>query len=289
MAGELNVTWIHGSPDCVASTDPPLQVHRFDPDTFILRQGKCSSPTESFEAPFLYLLFGDDRALLLDTGASQLEDACPVGPTVRGLVASWLAERGGGHLPLVVAHSHSHGDHAAGDPQFAENTDTTVVPLGVAGVAHFFGISDWPNQRVVFDLGGRTLDVIPLPGHEASHIALYDRRTKLLLTGDSLYPGLLVVNDWNAYQASIARLKAFAETREVRLVLGGHIEMTAQAGRWFGLGVAFQPSEHRLQLEAGHLAELHDALQAMASHPRVDRHADFIIYPRGAPLPSLSP
>lgn len=287
MAGHMNVIWIHGSQGCMASIDPPLQVHQLDANTFVLRQGKCSAPEESFEAPFLYLLFGEDRALLLDTGASQQVADCPVGPTVRGIIDRWLVHRGRERLPLVVAHSHSHDDHAAGDAQFAEDVDTTIVPLGVAGVAQFFGI-DWPDQQVTFDLGERTLDVIPLPGHEPSHVALYDRQAGLLLTGDSLYPGLLVVNDWNAYRASIARLRSFAESREVRFILGGHIEMTAEAGRWFGLGVPFQPGEHVLQLEARHLAELDDALQAMPQ-PRVDRHADFIIYPRGQPLPSLAP
>lgn len=289
MDGDLDVAWIHGSPDCAQSGDPPLQVHRFDANTFILRQGKCSDPGDSFEAPFLYLLMGEDRALLLDTGASERKEACPVGPTVRGLVGRWCAERGRGSLPLVVAHSHSHGDHAAGDGQFAGDADTEIVPLGIEGVAEFFGIGDWPHEQVTFELGGRTLDVLPLPGHEPSHIALFDRATKVLLTGDTVYPGLLVVNEWDAYRASIARLAAFAAAHEVRHVLGCHIEMTDQPGRWFGLGVPFQPGEHVLQLGPGHLAELHGALQAMGNHPRVDRHADFIIFPRGFPLPSPEP
>jgi hypothetical protein len=66
-AGNLNVTWIHGSPNCATTVDPPIQVHRFDDDTFILRQSKCSepgtpaTPGSSFEAPFMYLLVGSAR------------------------------------------------------------------------------------------------------------------------------------------------------------------------------------------------------------------------------------
>ena len=33
MPGNLNVTWIHGAPDCAQSSDPPIQVHRYDEDT----------------------------------------------------------------------------------------------------------------------------------------------------------------------------------------------------------------------------------------------------------------
>lgn len=62
MAGNVSVTWIQGATDCSQSTDPPIQVHRFDDDTFILQQSKCSEPGTtrqsgpSFEAPFMYLL-----------------------------------------------------------------------------------------------------------------------------------------------------------------------------------------------------------------------------------------
>jgi hypothetical protein len=63
--------------------------------------------------------------------------------------------------------------------------------------------------------------------------------------------------------------------------------MTNQAGRWFGLGALFQPGEHGLQLKKHHLVELNDALQLVGTHPRTDRHADFIIWPPNKPMPAL--
>ncbi len=54
-----------------------------------------------------------------------------------------------------------------------------------------------------------------IPGHEDSHVAAYDPRTRSLLTGDTLYPGLLTVQDWPAYRRSAARLARFAEEHEV--------------------------------------------------------------------------
>ena len=81
---------------------------------------------------------------------------------------------------------------------------------------------------MTYDLGGRTVDVIPLPGHQTAHIALYDAATRILFTGDSLYPGRLYFPkaDFATYKASIQRLVDFTADKPVNFVLGTHIEMT---------------------------------------------------------------
>jgi len=295
VVGDLNVVWIHGAPDCSLSNDPPIQVHRFGQDTFILRQSKCSEPGTpadpgpSFEAPFMYLLIGKSRALLLDTGASRSPTVFPLASTVHKLMSDHEAAFGTQAIPLLVAHSHGHSDHHAADGQFAETANTTIIPPGAAEVKAFFGLANWPNGTATLDLGSRLLDVIPIPGHHESHIAIYDRNTRLLLTGDTIYPGLLVVNNWKDYVASVARLASFIDAHPVSFILGSHVEMTNQPGRWFGLGTLFQPGEHVLQLESRHLTELHKALEAMGSMRRTGRHTDFIIFPAGHPLPPLLP
>src|SRR5215216_4925628 len=127
---DLDVRWIHGAPDCAFSTDPPLQVYAFDKDTYILRQSKCLH----FEAPFLYLLFGTGKALLLDTGAgtSPGRGPLPVRNVVQGIIDQWQAMHQRPDLELVVAHTHGHDDHVAGDDQFRDQPHTTLVPPGVA-------------------------------------------------------------------------------------------------------------------------------------------------------------
>ena len=65
-AEPLGVKWIHGSPSAKHNTDPDLQVHWYDDHTVLLRQNKAID----YEAPFLFLLFGDRRAVLIDTGAT---------------------------------------------------------------------------------------------------------------------------------------------------------------------------------------------------------------------------
>ncbi len=237
----------------------------------------------------MYLLVGNDRALLLDTGASRSPALFPICKTVHGILINWLQARHRQVLPLVVCHSHSHGDHIAGDLQFATEPNTTVVATRAVDVQKFFGFTNWPLQAVTVELGGRILDAIPIPGHEDAHIALYDRNTKLLLTGDSLYPGLLIVRDWPAYRMSMMRLKKFADAHEVSAILGAHIEMKNIAGKWFGMGTLYQPGEHGLALESRHLTELADALEAIGDRPRIERHSDFIIFPAGQPMPPPDP
>jgi hydroxyacylglutathione hydrolase len=181
-AGSLEVQWRHGVRRRKDSTEPKIQVHRYDEHTFILRQSK----TASYEAPFLYLLFGNERALLLDTGAVADPARCPVRETVDGLIESWLAAHPRASYGLVVAHTHGHGDHVAGDGQFDGRPDTTVVARDQDSVAGFFGFTSWPEQVVELDLGGRVLEVTGIPGHHAASMAMYDPWTGCLLTGDTV-------------------------------------------------------------------------------------------------------
>jgi len=62
VPGSLPAKWNTGAEDCQGSSQPPLQVHAYEPQTFILRQSPCAS----FEANFIYLLIGSDKALLID-------------------------------------------------------------------------------------------------------------------------------------------------------------------------------------------------------------------------------
>lgn len=262
--------WIDGT----TASEPEMQVQSIDADTVVVRQ----SVRTNFEAPFLYLLFGHDRVLLLDTGAGGLR----VRPTIDRLIEDWRAKHGDRPIHLVVAHSHGHGDHHAGDDEFRDRADTEVVGLAPAQVAAFFGVADWPRQAARFDLGGRVLDIIPTPGHEPAHIMVYDARTRLLFSGDMLYPGRLYVplDRFDDFRASADRLAAFATTHPIRALLGAHIEMTTTPGQDYPMEAAAHPSEHPLPLAPAAIAELQRAVDGAGPTPRIDRHADFIVYPR---------
>ena len=262
--------WIDGT----RADEPETQVQGYDADTFVIRQ----SIRTNFEGPFLYLLFGRDRALLLDSGAGGLQ----IRTTVTAVINDWLAAHHRSSIPLIVAHSHSHHDHTAGDPEFIGQAGVTVVGLAPGEVAAFFGMRDWPRDIVAYDLGGRVLDVIATPGHEPSQIMVYDRRTRLLLTGDALYPGRLYFprDEFAIYRAGIERAVAFTATHPVRYILGAHIEMTRTPGEDYPMRAASHPNEHPLELPYQSLVELNAALHAMGQTPARDKHRDFIVYPR---------
>ena len=267
--GSLPLGWTVGRGD--PATEPFL-VEEYNPDFLILRQ----SGETHFEKPFLYLVFGAERALLVDTGAPGVDVAGEVMRIVRGHATSDAAGR---HTPLVVAHTHGDSDHVAGDAQFVRVPETTVVGTNRDAVAAFFGIDAWPDGVGSLDLGNRVLDVVPIPGHEPSSVAFYDRRTGVLLSGDLLYPGRLYVRDADTFRASVRRLVAFTATRPVAHILGAHIENTRTAFLDYPEGTAWQPDEHALELGRAHLLELADALEAMPG--ALERRAlrDFTIWP----------
>jgi glyoxylase-like metal-dependent hydrolase (beta-lactamase superfamily II) len=265
--GEFPAAWQDGT----GCPEDAIQVHRYSENTFILRQSLCTS----FEGPFLHLLFGTDRVLLEDTG----DGGIPVQETVQAVIDTWLEEHGRASIELVVVNSHGHGDHVAGNGQFIGQANTTVVGYAVADVQDFFGIPGWPDEIVQYDLGDRIIDVIPIPGHHSSHIALYDRAEGLLLTGDTLYPGRLYIADFPEYVQSVGRLVDFVTGQDVCHVLGTHIEMTTTPGVEIPFGSTMHANEHPLALTIDHLVELRDAVEAMGNDPVYEIHDDFIVYP----------
>jgi glyoxylase-like metal-dependent hydrolase (beta-lactamase superfamily II) len=270
VAGDLDVRWIHGKVPGAADTDPGFQVHAYDSHTYVLRQSK----TANYEGPFVYLLFGNERALLLDTGATA---DSPLREVVDGLMSDWLAVNPRPGYELVVAHTHGHGDHVAGDGLFGDRPATTLVAREVEVVREFFGFTGWPAQVVTFDLGGRVLEVTGIPGHHAASILVYDAWSGFLLTGDTFLPGRLYAPDYPEFLASMDRMVEFASARSVTHVMGCHIEMSRRPGRDYPIGTRYQPDEAPIQMTVEQLVAARDAAKA-STRPGVHKFDDFIIY-----------
>ena len=237
VSGTMDVRWNEGSEDCVKNPQSPIQVHQYNAQTFILRESLCAT----YEAPFIYLLIGKTKALLIDTGAVADAKIMPLAQTVVSLLPD-----GGSRLPLMVVHTHGHLDHRSGDDQFRALPDVEVVPTDLASVKSRFGLADWPNAIGQIDLGGRVIDVIPTPGHYSSHVAYYDRQTGLFFSGDFLLPGRLLIEDTGADLASARRVAEFVEQHPITYVLGAHIELD-ESGKTF-IGTRYHPNERPLQL-----------------------------------------
>jgi hydroxyacylglutathione hydrolase len=82
VPGSMDVHWNGGSQDCKAVVQPPIQVHAYNPRTFILRENLCAT----FEAPFIYLLVGSTKALLIDSGDVADPKLMPLASTVMQLL-----------------------------------------------------------------------------------------------------------------------------------------------------------------------------------------------------------
>jgi len=266
--------WIHGAADCDSNTDPAIEVFRYDESSYILRQNKCLN----FEAPFIYVLVGDDTVLVLDTGATESSADFPLYGTVQALIEEQPGQTEKPVRDILVVHSHSHSDHYAGDSQFQGKPKVTLIAPNEAAITQYFGFARWPDGEARVDLGNRTLTIIPTPGHQEEALTVYDAQTKWLLTGDTLYPGYIYVKHWDEYKQSIARLASFSNSHPVSAVLGAHIEMTAQGREYYPIGTLYQPDEASLVLTPHTLLSLDAALTELAEPEKITM-SEFIVAP----------
>jgi hydroxyacylglutathione hydrolase len=270
-----DVNSTRGFPADWTAHDRDYLVWAYDRDTIIFRE----SLRGTFEGNFFYLLLDEHAALLIDTGTGYAD--------LRPYVQPLLGQR-----KLYVVSTHNHSDHYGGHRHFLgmPNVEFAGYQPGerydpyaasqLAGLTAFFKLQDWPNQSADFALGKRRLTIIPMPGHTADSIAIYDQGSQLLFSSDSIYPGLLFIEDWPHCVESIERLEQFAKRHPVRWLLGAHIEMSAARpwnGRYeyFHFGSNTHWNEHSLQLPVTSLAPVKTLLQtarnsAHGGKPRYD-------------------
>ena len=276
--GSLDVRWIHGSVSAKHNSDPDIQVHAYNEHTIILRQNMAVH----VEAPFMFLLFGNERAILLDTGATRSPEFFPLRQTIDDLINWWLTchprPAHNPRYPLVVAHTHLHRDHFEADSQFADRPDTVIVGKSLEATIEFYGFQDWPRDEVTFDLGDRVLRVIATPGHEAAEVSIYDSYTHILFTGDIFYPGRLYIEDWPAFTESIERAIAFCETHPIAHLLGCHIEMSIYPKLDYLIRSSYQPHERPLQMTVEQLKSVRAAIARIDGKPGTYIFDDYIIY-----------
>jgi glyoxylase-like metal-dependent hydrolase (beta-lactamase superfamily II) len=202
--GALPAQWVNGTPNEAA-----LQCHCLDEHgrTWVFRFSKWQGVVHSgdaeykdaYEGNFCFCFVGDTTAVLLDTG-----------PVPRSALKAALEALlpSPGTLDLVVAHTHSHDDHVAGDRMWSSAAPSPFKSIRIVGhapsaVIDFFAVPPAPATSALpytsfedcslktaqFDLGGRALELFHIPGHEPAAIAAYDPSTNVLVTGDNLYPG----------------------------------------------------------------------------------------------------
>lgn len=270
--GTFPEVWIHGSKSAMDNTDPPVQVHAYNEHTFILRENKAIN----YEGAFMYLLFGNERALLIDQGSTSSPALFPLREVVDGVISEWEAKHGQS-VELIVANSHLHGDHYAAWNQFVDRPNTLMVGLTHEEVLDYWGFTAYPDQRIEYDLGGRTLIVTGSPGHQSSELAMYDTWTDLLYTGDMFYRGRLYLEDWEAWAASIKRIRRLADDYPVTHLVNNHIEMTNTPKVDYPVGTTWHPDEPPMQMTLEMLDEAVRAIEDVTG-PGIYKYDDFLIY-----------
>lgn len=226
----------------VPSPDPWFEVYKIRQGVFAIYEPR------QLEEVISYLIVGDRRALLFDTG---------MGIGNIQAVTNSLTK-----LPVSVLNSHTHNDHVGDNWRFSDiygmDTDFTranargsqadaqaelapgqlcgPLPAGFDAKAYAtkpFHITHWLHDGDTIDLGRRTLKVIATPGHTPDAIALLldqknneknDEKNGLLFTGDSFYLGPIYLyrpeTNLDAYVACMQKLAALAP--HLQLLLPSH-------------------------------------------------------------------
>ena len=290
----LPINWRNGSSNCLENQarENDIEIFSMNNETFILRENKCIN----YEAPFMYLLFGNNKVLLIDSGATVSSISFPIQQHVEMIIFHWCIakKKQRKDVELIIAHSHNHRDHTAGDEQFRNKLFTTIIGTNLQDVIRFFRLNNWPNSIGRYALDDyRHLAVIPIPGHEESSIAFYDCATGLLLTGDSFYPGRLYISNFSANVESISRLINFIRSNQLNItaILGTHIEMTQKPQIDYPMGATYQPNERKLNLSLEELEEFNNELQSQWKNGFDRRHRayydSFIVDLNPSELPLL--
>ncbi len=224
---------------------------QIDRDTYVI------SEYRHWEETHCYLLVGDKRCLLIDTG---------LGVGSMGAEVRHLTDK-----PVAAAVTHAHWDHIGGLSDFPEFyvhsaewpwlreggfplplqtvktllTERCDLPDGFdpSRYAFFHGVpSGALADHDTIDLGGRRVEALHTPGHSPGHLSFWERERGYLFTGDLAYRGTLYANypstDPAAYLASLERVAALPVSRVL-------------------------PAHHALDIKPEILLRMRDALRAL--------------------------
>jgi len=187
---------------------------------------------ESAETPVnIYLVEGKDSAMIIDTGYG------------RGDLITFVKTLT--KLPLIVVNTHGHGDHDGNDSQFSkiyahpadfgminasfnkEKRRKTVLPGEAVVPLTLVPVKD----GYIFNLGGRKLEVIEVPGHTHGSICLLDAKNKILFAGDNTNTVVwLFLSDCYPLEVYLKSLqKVEKRSNEYDIVMPGHNEPLPKA------------------------------------------------------------
>jgi hydroxyacylglutathione hydrolase len=169
--------------------DDYYTIHKIDDQTFVIGEPRYH------DRNYNYLIVGDERAVLFDSGPG-VRDIVPV---VKDLTM----------LPVTAVPSHLHYDHIGNHTSFPRIgvvgldylreraagsgvlRPTAAEHLGfVEGYKRpYLHVSEWLEVGGSIDLGGRMLEVLHTPGHTRESISLFDAERDQIFVGDFITKG----------------------------------------------------------------------------------------------------
>lgn len=202
----------------------------------------CINP-DGFMDTFCYLIEGEDSTVVIDTmfGYGNLYTFCRE-----------LTDK-----PIKLINTHGHGDHMGGNFDFPQCWihAADIDMLGCGDIAEFYlrrektleraKVNFYPEARKsfrvddlcsprpmvihplfggeIFDLGGKTLEIINVPGHTKGEIVILDREDRVLFSGDACNSNTLLQwteNSIEEYLDALINLKTYQS--EFDMCYGGH-------------------------------------------------------------------
>jgi glyoxylase-like metal-dependent hydrolase (beta-lactamase superfamily II) len=169
----------------------------------------------------MYLLEGEDKAILIDAGDSK------------GDLQRYIKTLTVKPVELIV--THGHGDHAARIDQF-DKVYLSHVDIDM--------LTDWFDMKIDasnvidlkgdenFNIGGKTIEVISVPGHTLGSVAILDRERELLFTSDCIGSGGL----WMQLPTSTTLTKYYATLCDLQKKLEGMSNLQIFVGHAGKLG-----------------------------------------------------
>lgn len=180
----------------------------------------------------VYLVL-DERPMLVDAGMM----AEPTLKNIRKFIDPKKIE--------TIVLTHCHHDHSGGAPKLKEATGAKLLlsekEVGCIGddlttVSYLFGeeapgyeVDGTLREGMVLDSGEWKLEVLETPGHSEGSICLYERKEKVLFSGDTVFPdgniGRTDMYGGNTSQLvrSVERLTGL----DVKTMYPGHMEITS--------------------------------------------------------------
>lgn len=165
-----------------------------------------------------YLILGDNRALMFDTGCGENE--------VNGdYKIKYILDKIT-TLPVTLLQSHFHFDHNQNIHEFERIAFPDLPELrervSEEGLFQFtqedlfegdypseINVDEWFPLETDIDLGGQVIQLVHVPGHSNESVAILNKSSKVVLLGDFLYNGALFLfrnDDLSVYQQTIDHL-----------------------------------------------------------------------------------